>query len=303
MKMPINTKKMEIDNTIYKLEVRENAFQDDEATRILIPAFLKNKTAAELTRICIDSIIKYTEEPYELWYIDNNSPQKFTEWLDQYPQINIIFNKTEPVNPFRYRKGYMKKRDQTKDASYANAIGLELGCNVIKDTAKFVFVMHSDILITKNGWLKFLKSKLNEKIKAIGIRKDRIRVHALHVGGLFFDFSLFKKLEMSFLPNIKCERYPNRPEYDVGDDITIKLKENNFGVFTCKNTFNDIQLNELIPPNNPIKELKCDKAFDDTNEIFYLHLGRGAPKSFGKYKRKNKLTAEQWIDFAKNYIL
>ena len=109
---------------------------------------------------------------------------------------------------------------------------------------------------------------------------------------------------MSFMPNMRQERYPNLPEYDVGDDITIKLKSIGYDIYHPRNTFNNPSLVELIDKKSPFYQLASDRCFDEENEIFYMHLGRGTHKSEGTYTSKNqKTTAEEWIRFAEKHLI
>jgi SAM-dependent methyltransferase len=264
----------------------------------------------EITRVCIQSINKYTTEPHEIWVVDNNSPVKHSKWLNDIPFVNVVFNKTEPINPFLNKKcnKYFKiirhkMGDQRKDASYANAIGLEIGIRCIGPSSKYVFTMHSDTLVLKNNWLSYFKSKLNDKVKVASFRRDPRRVNALHIGGMLIDFTLFRKLNMSFMPNMRQERYPDLPEYDVGDRITLEVLKNNYETFVCKNTFNNPKLEKYIPDSNPLKYLRVDKSFDDNKNVIFLHLGRGIVKSIGEYKQRGKTTPQQWMRFAENVVL
>ena len=164
--------------------------------------------------------------------------------------------------------------------------------------------MHSDSIVTKKTWLSHLKSKLNEKVQASTFRTDPRRVYAAHIGGLLLNYSLFQDLNMTFMPNMRKERYSNQPEYDVGDQISLKLKTNGYEFFSSPNTFNNPSLVELIDKKSPFYQLASDRCFDEENEIFYMHLGRGTHKSEGTYKSKNpKTTAEEWIQFAEKHLI
>ena len=192
---------------------------------------------------------------------------------------------------------------QLNNGAYANAVGLELGCAFINQDTKLVFTMHSDTLVLKKGWLSFLMSKLNEKVRAVACWTDNIRVNALHIGGLLFDYSLFRSFNMDFLPNIDKARFPDRPEYDVGDLITLKLSDNGYNYYSCKNTYNDPSLVEVIPDNHPLKNIHSDRCFDDEGDLFFAHMGRGTSKSSGTYKQEGKTYPREWIVFAEKYIL
>ena len=191
-----------------------------------------------------------------------------------------------------------------KDGSYANAIGYEIALKVINNNTRYVFAVQSDTLITKQHFLDFMLSKLNNNIVAVGVREDDTRVKALHNSGIFFDFNIYKKVDANFLDNLRQRSSKNMPEYDVGDLLTILFKKNGYKTYTCKNSYNTPSLVQHIQEKeNYYKELKVDHCFDDNNNVIFLHLGRGTPKTTGNYKGNIKTPIEQWINFAKKKIL
>ena len=311
-----NKREVSIDNQIYQIEIFRNMQRSADATRIIIPTLILNDTAKNLLRVCIESIHKFTVEDVEIWIVDNNSPEPYANWLKQFNQnINLVLNRTEPINPLRKERSLIKKirramstqkpRSQMEDGSYANFIGLELGRRCIDPDSATIFTMHYDTLVTKSGWLKYFKSKLTNTVRAVGYRQNKIRVDALHVAGLLLDYSLFEPLGMSFMPNMRQERYPDKPEYDVGDHITLQLKAHRFDFKAMPNTFNNPEFAKHIPFDSPFRQmLACDLCFDDEWNIFFMHLGRGTPKAANTYKQvPGKIYPKQWIEFAKKHLL
>tara|TARA_B100000315_G_C14550065_1_gene575311 strand:+ start:583 stop:1524 length:942 start_codon:yes stop_codon:yes gene_type:complete len=302
-----------INDINYKVDLIQKVDSDPSKVQIIIPTFMPNKNAQNITRVCIESVQKYTDYPYNLWLIDNCSPKKHLEWFLENEYLNIARNLIEPVAPkyrrisqtFKlfHRNKVGKVGLQAQDASYANSIGLEIGIRLLSKDTKYVFTMHSDTLVLKNAWLTYLMSKLNDQTRAISCWKDAIRVNALHIGGMLFDFQLYERFKMNFFHNINNSRNADMPEYDVGDLITIRLLENGFKVMNCRNTYNEPELQEKIPLNNPLKKLHSDRCFDDNWNLFYAHLGRGAPKSFGTYNKEGKTNPEQWTKFAEKYVI
>lgn len=305
-----------IDGCTYEVEVVKRVHLNETATRIIIPTFIMNETAKDMVRVCVESIQKFTVEDVEIWLVDNNSAQSYVNWLKQFnPKINLVLNRTEPINPFRKPPGITHKLrnmlksnqhyPQMQDGSYANAIGLELGCHCIPPSTQTIFTMHYDTLVTKRGWLRYMKSRLTEKVRAVAFRSDKIRIQALHVAGLLLDFTLFEPLQMSFLPNMRRERHPDLPEYDVGDGLTLQLRANSFDTFAIANTFNNPQFSRWIPAHHPLSQmLVCDVCFNDDREVIYMHLGRGTEKSTKKHKQTSgKVYPEQWIAFAEENLL
>ena len=43
--------------------------------------------------------------------------------------------------------------------------------------------LHMDTMVCSHGWLGYLQSHLNEKVRAVGVRMDTTRVRAIHVLG------------------------------------------------------------------------------------------------------------------------
>lgn len=299
---------IKIDNRRYEFEVLRRVDNGPKAIRILIPTFMPNELAQRLTEVCVKSIKKYTLENHEIWVVDNNSPEEFNQWLYKDTTINVVFNCTEPVPPKKQKSGLFKfiskerSGEQGKDASYANAIGLKLGARCIDEDTPWLFTMHCDALALRSGWLSYLKSKLSSKVRAVGCWRDNIRVHALHIGGLLMDFTLFKPLGMNFMNNVHQEHTTAYPEYDVGDLITIRLKEHGYDVVWCQNTYNNPELVARIQ-DETLGNLHSDRCFDDDWNVFYIHMGRGILKSIGSYNKEGKTYPREWIEYAEKYVL
>jgi hypothetical protein len=188
---------------------------------------------------------------------------------------------------------------QLRYGSYANGLGLEFiayVCNyILAHRPRYLFVMHNDVLATKEGWFSYLSGKINDKVRGAAVSRDNIRCKAMHVSGLLLDFSLFNTLGMSFLPD-----HP-RYLYDVGDLITLKLREQGYSYFICPNTQNDPSLISKIPEDSPFR-LHSDRAFDDRWDIIFMHMGRGTLKAIGKYKTKIKDYVGDWLKFAREIL-
>jgi hypothetical protein len=289
-----------INGNTYDAQVIRRITENRESPRLVTVCYIANPIAMEITKVCIQSIQCFTDTPYELWVVDNNSPEEYVDWICQQPNLNLILNRTTPFPKPRgvfetLRRGQRKHSKQLSAGSYANAVGLELAAQIIDADLHYLFIMHNDVLVCKSGWLGFLMSKLNEKTRGAAVSHDPIRVKAMHASGFLFDFSLFKPLNMSFLPNL--------PHYDVGDLITICLRQAGYDYYVCRNTFNHPETIELISRNDPLREMHCDRVFDDNENLIYLHLGRGTPKAIGTYNKIDKIYPERWVHYAMEYLL
>lgn len=285
----VNYGELTMDGQKYELEWKRNVTQPDDAPRLLIISHITNPNALELLKTCVEGVQKFTPEAHELWVIDNNSPQEWSQHLKEIPSINLVFNRTEPRPP-EIRKngiGSLESQEQFHYGSYANAIGLEIGAYLIESTSSHLVTMHMDTMPTKKGWLSYLKSKLNDRTAASGVRMDNTRTKdgVLHVLGYMVDFQVFRKLGLSF--------FPQMPDYDVGDKVTIELRQAGYNVFACRNTFRNPELEKLIPLDSPLHDLHVDRSFDDCDEVIFLHLGRGVRRSSGNHTRGTSL--EEWL--------
>lgn len=276
-----------IGNKKYKYDVLiKNENKESDAIHIVQPCH----NSIELTNLSVKCIKKYTEHPYVIWLVDNFSNKKTRNFISQLKDVNVIFNHTKIGTFLRpwYRIPY--------GGSLANAVALELAAKVID--CKYMFVMHNDCVPVKKGWLSYLKSKLNDKVKIAGVRQDPRRVKAVHQSGFIFDFGLYKKLNLSFMHNM--------PVYDVGDQITLELLEHGYKYFVSKNTFNNPETIELLNKENYpdfLREYTFDKCFNDDAELIYMHLSRGSQKVGGAPIKKGYLSIKDWVYFINKYFL
>lgn len=286
-----------LDGRTYQLQVVKRVSQAKLSPRLVVVAYQPNELAQAVLRICLQAIQRYSTEPYELWVVDNFSPLQYTHWLLDYPDINVVLNRTEPIPPkangFWQRWG--RSRGQRDWGSYANAIALELAIRLIDPETRFLMTLHMDTLPCREGWLSFLKSKVMHGFGAAGVRLDRGRTPAgvLHVLGYLVDFQLFRKLSLDFFPRL--------PQYDVGDKVTVALRNAGHDVFACRNTLWEPHLVEMIPPSSPLRTLNVDRAFDDEGNVIFLHLGRGIRKSIGEQEKG--VTPVDWVAFAEQHLL
>ena len=309
-------RKLKLESVEYRYRISGLPTSDPGAVQILVPVYLFNENSLRMAQVCIDSIKKTTPEPHDVWVIDNNSQERFKRSIRARGDIGLIENLVEPIDPtvsatlsvpalgrrIIRRVSGRQVRVQRENGAYANAVALEIGCAAIDSRASLVFTMHSDSLPLKEGWLSFLRSKLTPSVRAVSCWRDKLRVNALHIGGLLFDYSLFRSLDCSFLPNLNQSRFVDWPEYDVGDLISLKFRDAGLDLYSCDNSYNDPNLVENLADYHPLKYLNCDRCFDDSDEIFFAHLGRGTPIASGDYRREGRPTSREWIEFAKEYV-
>jgi len=295
------TFQVDIDGRQYTGTLAQKRTEAPAAPRLVVVAYQPNKLTQEVLRVCIETIQKYTPETHELWIVDNNSPIEHTEWLLRYPALNVVLNRVEPIPP-EQRSWHAKLRGQLRNryhqrawGSYANAIGLEIAIRLIDPQTQFVMPLHMDTMPCQVGWLTFLRTKITEQVAAAGVRLDHARVKdgVLHVLGYLVDFQRFRQLKLDFLPDL--------PRLDVGDRVTVVLRQAGYGVFACRNTLHDPAAEALIAKDSPFKQLLVDRALNDQDRVIFLHQGRGVRKSTDSQVKG--VTTEEWVQFADNILL
>ena len=112
-------------------------------TKSKVTICLVNYKTEKLTRLCLRSIRKFTEHPYEVIVIDNNSDDASLEYLRSLKWIKLI-----------ERPGYIGS-----SGSVAHGSALDMGLEAA-DTEYFL-AMHSDTFIHKKGWLNYLIDQIN----------------------------------------------------------------------------------------------------------------------------------------------
>jgi hypothetical protein len=288
---------IELDDRRYHVQVMRNIQLPPEAPRLLIVAFQPNQTAQHILRVCIQAIKCFTPEPHELWIIDNNSPLELASWLLNLPDVNVVLNRTEPLPLEARPKGWRQNKRviwQPTWGSYANAVGLELGIRLIDSDTHYVMTLHMDTMPSRIGWLSFLRSKLNDSTKAVGVRMDRVRIPEgiLHVLGYMVDFQCFQNMNLNFFPQL--------PDYDVGDYAIVTMRDAGYELFACRNTLWQPELVDLIQPQSPLYDFKVDRSFDDVGHVIFLHLGRGINKSANQ--TSSGVSPEEWVSFGLHWI-
>lgn len=285
-----------LDGLEYDLEIYRRVICAADAPRIVVVSYQQNHIAGELLRVCIRSVKAFTPEEHELWVVDNNSPRENLTWLQDWPDINLALNRTEPLP--REARGARphdaSAASQGAWGSYANAVGLEIAVRLMDPGVRFFMSLHMDALPCRAGWLSFLRSKITGNVRAAGVRLDKTRTPEgiLHVLGYMIDFREFERLNLDFFPEL--------PGLDVGDRVTIRLREVGYQVFACPNTVWQPELASQIPSSSPFREIHVDRAFDDEGNLIFLHLGRGVRRSSGLHSKGT--STEEWISAVDKHL-
>jgi glycosyltransferase involved in cell wall biosynthesis len=118
-----------------------------------------NYKTPEFTKLCLRSIRKLTNYPYEVIVVDNDSQDDSLEYLKSLDWIRLIERRAEADEP---------------GGGYSHAAGLDLGlenCNT-----EFFVSMHSDTFVRKYNWLSELIGYFDdENITCVGSGKIELK--------------------------------------------------------------------------------------------------------------------------------
>ncbi|MEM6885408.1 MAG: hypothetical protein AAF571_10280 [Verrucomicrobiota bacterium] len=297
--------RMEIDGKAYEVEVLRRKTSAPEVPRLLIVSFLPRLESLDVLSVCLDGIQQFTPEEHEVWVIDNHSPEEFSNKLREREDINIVFNRTTPKPGSKEPESWWRRvfcrqdkksasDEQMEFASYANAVGLELGLQAIPEEVHYVMTMHMDTMPCRSNWLAHLKSKLNDQVKLSGVRLDKARVSdgVIHVLGMLIDYRAFRSLDLDFFPDL--------PDYDVGDRVTVEFRKHGYQVVHCPNSLRDPDALSRLDADSIFHEYIVDRSVDDEGEVVFLHMGRGVRKSVGR--KEKGLTIPEWVEFSKKLL-
>ena len=154
-----------------------------------------NYKTLDLTRLCLRSIRKYTNYPYKVLVIDNDSQDESTEYLKRLDWVQFV-----------------ERKDETNDSSggYAHAAALDMGLELC-DTAYFM-AMHSDTFVHTSGWLGELMEyfKANPQTVCVGGGKCELTPTWSVWLKKLTDFKTFKRKLLCVPDPIGKHRYYNR---------------------------------------------------------------------------------------------
>jgi hypothetical protein len=286
--------KIKVYGRTYPVRVLRRVIAPSTAPRLVVVAFQPNNTAKEILRLCLDSIHRNTPEDHELWVVDNASPKKISQWLENEPDINVIFNQSKPGPRFNFIRKIVGLSETTYMGSYANAVALELAARIIDADSQLMMTLHMDTMPCSNGWLSYLTGQLDEQVRCVGVRLDTKRVKAVHVLGMLFDFNLFRSLKLTFAHDM--------PRHDTGDGISLAFENAGYRIWACPNTLWKPELLDCLPADSPYRNIMVDRSFDDQGRVIFLHLGRGILKSHASILGE-KTTPEQWLCFGREIVL
>ena len=142
-----------------------------------------------------------------------------------------------------------------------------------------------------------MKNKFLPKTFAVGMLKQKNiskEFEILHSVCCMWRFKYILSSKFGFLPDL--------PRFDAGEKIILEFQQKGLLMDYFRNSYNDKSVLNLI--ENKFLEIGdgVDRAINDQSKVIFMHLGRGVDKSVGLYKKKNKTTVSQWIEWGKKNL-
>ena len=123
-----------------------------------------NYKTEELTKLCLRSLRKYTEnENYEVIVVDNNSNDASLDYLRGNKWIKLIERGPDQMD---------NGKGGNITGSLAHGTAIDSALAAADPNSKYFVALHSDTFIKKKGWLEFLKNQfISENIAVSGCGK------------------------------------------------------------------------------------------------------------------------------------
>ena len=120
----------------------------------MVTILLPNYKTPELTKLCIRSLRKYTDlSQIRVIAIDSASQDESVEYLRKIPWIELIERPYEEISVL------------SPPAMHTTALDLALA----KVDSEYVLSMHTDTIITAEGWLDYLLKEINSTPDTAGV--------------------------------------------------------------------------------------------------------------------------------------
>ena len=232
----------------------------------------------ELAILFIKSFEKFKPDGLNIHYVivENSDDETYKEELQKLKNVTFVQNKDAPDGVSKPETG-----------STANAQGIEIGLSYV--TTEYVFIAHCDTAVVSEKFFSEIDKKIGEGNELVGTLKCVNRIRAYHILGLMVKTQIAKSVSMH-------PTYSNGlMRWDVGDSLTDFCRKNNISRYCFKNTSWDQELHEELP--EPFKFFNVATCIDDDGEPIFLHLSRGIPKSFGTYRKPDRVYLKDWVSF------
>ena len=250
---------------------------------VIIPTY----HSRTLTMLLLRSFEKFKPSDLDLVYhvVENSDDVSYRDDVLSVSDSVIWYNNPDADT---------NRSNSNNKPSWANCSAVDFARNKVE--TEFTLLCHNDCLVTSELFFHEIREKIQEGFKLIGTSLFPTEVKPLHIAGLLVETKLLNDIGVT-------------PDFenglDVGDILTVHCRENNIPYFCFDNTVVDQTL--TMNCNEPWRSLgpKCgmDRALDTgRNEVIYVHLARGAEKTFNRYHKPGKVYMSGWEQLCKHVL-
>ena len=251
-----------------------------DSISVIIPSY----HSRDLTVTCLKSFEKFKPSNLTINYFVVENAQD-NSYKDEVMALSPNIKWTD--------NNYVLGPDES--GSSQNASAIEISKKSIKD--EFVFLAHCDVCVTNESFYNILFEKI-ERYSLIGPLFDicEERIGALHVSGLFMKTDLMEKV--NFFPR----RIDGNKRMDVGDAATLYCRENKLPYYCFRNTYNYPET--VVEISNKFKNFNVVRCVDENNNVIFMQMGRGIPKTMGTYSKygEGRVSLGKWVKFCNEEI-
>lgn len=272
------------------------------STALAISSYQPNRQASQLLRLALGSVEKFAPQA-DTHVFDAGSPNsKWRVKAAEFP--NITFHSTRYIprsweqTSSRYRA--LRKAlfmGPPRQGSVANGWTLDWAWSTLRNQGySFFMTLQMDILFTSERTIPLLAKEAGRTGRfAAGVRlqpnlgKSEQVLHSL---GCMWNTTVLEQLSEKFEPDF--------PNYDVGEKLSAAAAQLGFEFHALK-SMNQARNPRVQSHLNSLFRGRCDAAFDKDDELLFLHLGRGIPKSSRFSKQGDPLA--NWREAFDHYVL
>jgi hypothetical protein len=233
----------------------------------IIPSF----HSPDLTACCIRSIERYKPASWQIRHIvvENSGDTSYRARIESLGNVLWVQHPTD------------------KTEASANAEGIKIGSVFVR--APWVLILHCDTFVTSEKFFAAIEQKINDGYRLIGTQRypNPSAENCYHCSGIVAD------------AEIACCADYSKKRIDACEDLTFYCRERNIKRNCFRNTFNMPELVNTIP--DKWRGLHVDRCVDDDNNVIFLHLGRGIPKTRHTYNKPNRVYLKEWLSFCRGY--
>ncbi len=214
---------------------------------------------------------KITKNTYKVIIRDNNSKKKdfinLKEKIKKYSNVNLY--RAENFNLYG-----------------SKAHGMAINDLITKIDTKYGVLLDADFTFLHKNWDEILISEISEEYPIIGTQASEFSRKPLdfpYVYGIFFDFEIFKKLNVDFKPSLIDDTSPILK--DTGYKLRKLYLKNGYRgkLITNKRT--------TIYKSGLFRKINCSEFYlSGYNKIFGSHFKRGSTVNKSKYIGNKKIT-------------